>query len=212
MNKQAKRIILSFSVGICLMLFVLLAIFCSNFATKIDLWFGNVINKISSNSIINFFKIFTYLGSIYALAIIVLSLLFLKKKTYGIIAIISLAVAGLMGVIVKYIIRRPRPETMHIEEIGYSFPSAHAMLSFLVLGFIIYVILKLIKNKSLKIILTILLSLTIICVGVSRVILNVHYFTDILAGWLIAYPILLASVLMCNHALKNPIRINKKHM
>ena len=69
-----------------------------------------------------------------------------------------------------------------------------------------------IKNKSLKIIFTILLSLTIICVGVSRVILNVHYFTDILAGWLIAYPILLASIIMCNHALKNPIRINKKHM
>lgn len=123
-----------------------------------------------------------------------------------------LALTALFGVAVKYIIKRPRPEVTFVKEIGYSFPSAHAMLSLFTFGFLIYVLVKLIKNKALKISLVCLISSLILIVSFSRVVLGVHYLTDILAGWCIAIPFLIGTIIMCEHFLKNPIKFNKKHI
>jgi len=122
----------------------------------------------------------------------------------------SLLIASLLNVAIKYIIRRPRPEISVIDEIGYSFPSAHAMLTMVVLGFVAYLVIKFVKNKWLKVGLTSLLGLVIFFVGLSRVILGVHFFTDVLAGWIIAIPILIAEISLCNFLMKNPIKPNKR--
>lgn len=213
MSKLSKRLFLSFTIGICIMLFVLLAVLTTiNNELKIDTLISNWLIKISSNGAIEFFKIFTYVGSIYTLIIIALACLFLKKKAYGITAIITLVFASLFNVLVKYIIRRDRPTNMAVEEIGFSFPSAHAMLTLVMLGFVIFIVIKLIKKKWLKIILSVLLSVIILFVGLSRVILGVHYFTDVLAGWIIAIPILIVAIVFCNYLLKNPVKTNKRLM
>ena len=213
MNKTLKNLLISFTVGICIMLFVLLAVLANlNSQLKIDALMSEFVNKFFSSGWISFFKIFTYIGSIYALAIFTLSTLFFKNKAIGITAILTLTFAALFNVVVKYIIRRDRPINMKIEEIGYSFPSAHAMLTMVVLGFVAYLVVKFVKNKWLKVGLTSLLGLVIFFVGLSRVILGVHYFTDVLAGWIIAIPILIAEISVCNFLIKNPIKPNKRLM
>ncbi len=212
MNKSLKRIVLSFAVGICFMLVVLLAVLVDiKSPLKIDMEIAKFF-KVSSGWFIDFLKVFTHIGSIYCLAVIMMILCFLKKKTYGVVGTVFLAVSGLIGVAIKYIIRRERPIATHIEEIGYSFPSAHAMLTLFTLGFVCYVIYELIKNKALKYSLISLLSVIILVVSFSRIILGVHYFTDILAGWLVAIPFLNGAILTAEHFLKHPVKLNKRLM
>ncbi|WDH76850.1 phosphatase PAP2 family protein [Exiguobacterium marinum] len=64
----------------------------------------------------------------------------------------------------------------------YSFPSGHASGSFALYGLMAYVLYK--KGQS-KIAITILVCL-VVAVSLSRVILNVHYFSDVLGGWFVA--------------------------
>lgn len=213
MKKQLKPLLLSMCVGICIMLFVLLAVLTTIYKVlPLDVAVANFCKAASPTGFIAFLKIFTYIGSVYCLASITLSILFIKNKTLGIVACLMMLFASLFSVAVKYIIKRSRPENMLVEEIGYSFPSAHALLTFVVLGFVIYCVIKCIKNKTLKITISVVLSAVIALVGMSRVVLGVHHFTDVLAGWIIAIPILIASICMCNYFLKHPIGTKNRLM
>lgn len=64
----------------------------------------------------------------------------------------------------------------------YSFPSGHASGSLALYGLIAYV---LYRKKQSRVVIFILLCL-VLAVSLSRVILNVHYFSDVLGGWLVA--------------------------
>lgn len=64
----------------------------------------------------------------------------------------------------------------------YSFPSGHASGSLALYGLTAYV---LYRKKQSKLAIFILICL-VLAVSLSRVILNVHYFSDVLGGWLVA--------------------------
>lgn len=64
----------------------------------------------------------------------------------------------------------------------YSFPSGHASGSLALYGLTAYV---LYRKKQSRVVIFILLCF-VLAVSLSRVILNVHYFSDVLGGWLVA--------------------------
>ena len=101
--------------------------------------------------------------------------------------------------VVKHIVKRPRPEFIAlIEETGYSFPSAHSMGSFVVFGFLIFIVWKYLKNKPIKITLTAVLSCLVVIIGYTRVYLGVHYITDVLAGFLAGGAYLVVAIFAFN--------------
>lgn len=63
-------------------------------------------------------------------------------------------------------------------------------------GFLIYLINIHCKNRKLARILTILLTLQIICIGLSRVYVGVHFPTDILGGWSLGLAFLTVSIII----------------
>ena len=153
-----------------------------------DNFYYHHISKLISNRMTPFIKIITNLSSAYVLIIItVLFLLLFKNKRPGILVLINLVTIFLFNLILKLIVARPRPSDINlIEELGYSFPSAHAMISTAFYGFIAYLICKTNLNKSLKILYTVLLAITIILIGISRIYLGVHFASDVFGGILIA--------------------------
>ncbi|MFR1214838.1 MAG: phosphatase PAP2 family protein [Acutalibacteraceae bacterium] len=103
------------------------------------------------------------------------------RKKVGIPASISVAVAIGLSVMFKHIFSRPRPNILRlIEETGFSFPSAHAMLSAALYIMLIILVCKYLKSVLAKIVLVPCFSALILVVAYSRVYLGVHYITDII--------------------------------
>lgn len=90
----------------------------------------------------------------------------------------------LVNTIIKSIIKRPRPNEMYhwMVETSASFPSGHSMTSSFLYGMLIYVLLKSNISKRRKIILSIISGIMIFMVCSSRIILSVHYTSDIIGG------------------------------
>ena len=101
--------------------------------------------------------------------------------------------AGLSNQIFKNIIARPRPTPHLVPASGFSFPSGHAMVAVLLYGSLIIILHRHLKSNWLCHLASYLLIGLIILIPVSRVYVNVHYPSDILAGMTIAYTMLFAS-------------------
>jgi len=69
-------------------------------------------------------------------------------------------------------------------ESTFSFPSGHSMAAMTFYGFLIYMIYKSNMSKTFKILLISLLSILILSIGVSRIYIGVHYFSDVITGFL----------------------------
>ena len=186
MNK--KKII---TLTALIIIFIILTILVINGkTTSFDKTITNfIINTIPEN-INEIIKIITTLGGSKLLPPIVLitffTLIYLKKSKYAILIILNSLLATASYLTLKSIIQRPRPDVFRfINETGYSFPSGHATTNMAFYGIIIYLIWKKVKNKKLKIFLTIILSIWILIMGISRIYFNVHYPTDIIAGFIL---------------------------
>lgn len=118
-----------------------------------------------------------------------------KHKWYSIkvpaIALSSLALMFLL----KNLFGRERPLTPLLEEAkGLSFPSGHALMSVTFYGLIIYIIWQTVKNKNLRLALTIAMIFLILLIGFSRIYLRVHYTTDVIAGFCMGFLWLVLSI------------------
>lgn len=122
------------------------------------------------------------------LGIILTMLLVFKNKKIGLFASINIVCGLIINQLIKYMVARQRPISyMLIDESGYSFPSAHSMIAMIFYGFLIYILFINVKRKWLRNILSVLISLLILSIAVSRVYLGVHYPSDIFCGLLFGY-------------------------
>ena len=108
-----------------------------------------------------------------------------KKNKFSIVC--NLGIAAILNIILKSIIQRPRPIGHRlIDESGYSFPSGHSMVSMAFYGYLVYLIVKNVKNKYLRAISSCILLLLILFIGLSRIYLGVHYTSDVIGGFIVA--------------------------
>lgn len=97
---------------------------------------------------------------------------------------VATAGGGLLNVALKQIFARARPPHDHgwIVETSYSFPSGHASGAVVVYGLLAYLIVRYSSSRWHVPVTTGMMAL-ILFVGTSRVLLQVHYFSDVLAGY-----------------------------
>lgn len=194
LTKNSKRWII---LTVCLIVFVvILEDVFDNEIVELDSTIFNVVQMIRNDYLTNIFKVITLFGNASILiTIAVLILVIVKNKKIGFMVILNLIAIGILNQILKYIIQRPRPiQDRLIEESGYSFPSGHSMGSIAFYGLIIYFIFKYIKNKKIRNICCVMLSLLILLIGVSRIYLGVHYTSDVIAGFLISIAYLIVFI------------------
>lgn len=138
-------------------------------------------------------------GAIILIILAPMLFIFIKNKKIGISVILNLVIITVLNQLLKRIVQRPRPTEFRIvEESGYSFPSGHSMVSMAFYGYLIYLIYKHVKNKYLKWISIILLSILICSIGISRIYLGVHYTSDVLGGFFISISYLIIYISAVN--------------
>lgn len=95
-------------------------------------------------------------------------------------------VAFTLNELIKSIIQRQRPSLLiDVHATGFSFPSGHAMISCVCYGLLCYYLIQFPFNSMTKKVIVIVSVGLIAIIGLTRMILNVHYFTDIIGGYLI---------------------------
>jgi membrane-associated phospholipid phosphatase len=118
-----------------------------------------------------------------SIALALLFLLFERWRFYSVKIIAISATTTLFNQSMKFFFDRPRPETAFLEQSGNSFPSGHAMIGGAFWGLILYLVWTNVRDPGLRWFLVTLVGLWILLIGFSRVYLNVHYASDVLAGW-----------------------------
>lgn len=133
-----------------------------------------------------FFRIITEFGDFIVVGIILIIMAIVTKMDYRFVVTgVGLLVAILTNVAVKnmYLRERPTEEMRWAEEITSSFPSGHSTAAGFLYTFIAYICYHLKIKKSTKLIIFMGCELLTFIVMVSRMVLGVHYFTDIVAGF-----------------------------
>ena len=98
----------------------------------------------------------------------------------------AFAGGGLLDVVLKLVIRRPRPPyaAAFLPHFSWSFPSGHALASLIGYGMLAYVLTLLwIHRRGAQIAVALCAAVLILAIGLSRLYLGVHYFSDVVGGY-----------------------------
>ena len=194
---------------ICFIIFIAILLSVVNTGgVFFDEWLMNIAYSLRNSKLNFIFKFITFLGD--SKFIILVSILlggyfffYKKNKFNGILVILNTVNTAILNQGIKYIVRRPRPINLIIDEDGFSFPSGHSMMSMCFYALIIYFIWKSNLKKELKIILTALIILLIYIIGFTRIYFGAHYPSDILAGYMVTLTYMLIFIPMYNNIMKD---------
>lgn len=108
-----------------------------------------------------------------------------QRARFAVIVTVS---GYIMSMLLKELIDRPRPDVVshlsHVDGIGKeSFPSGHSTMSTVVYVTLALMLSELSARKRVKAFLFVAPMSIAFAVGISRVMMGVHYPTDVIAGW-----------------------------
>jgi undecaprenyl-diphosphatase len=204
-------IALELAVGFVLNVFSLIAfiwltksVLSSQFQ-NIDTQIGAYVSSLRTPILTNVMIALSYFGyeMIILFVFCITAFLVLRKKNRQASFIVFVSGMGvLINFILKELIHRPRPSLSPLVELSsYSFPSGHAMNSFIFYSLYIYVFFSLSKNLLARIAIITLCCLLILFIGISRIYLGVHYPTDVIAGYIGGFWVVVTALLI-NKTLK----------
>lgn len=175
-------------IGIILFLVLFLIwvfLFKKELLSNIDEVTYQRLNFTDKNTIIN--QIITTLGCpLFFFLGCSFLLLFLDNKKIAIFISIMMIVDAIIIFLVKRIFKRERPNRKRlVEEKSYSFPSGHTFSTTCFYGFLFFFLFNDVTLWGQVLVLVGYLFL-VIGVASSRVYLGVHYFSDVVAGYLLA--------------------------
>ena len=138
----------------------------------------------------------------------VVALLLLLRRHWQLTGIWVVALLGILPINgnLKALFQRVRPLHDHgfIVEPGWSFPSGHAFGSIVFYGIVAYRLLRLLPQRFHRMVIATAVLLVGV-VGVSRILLQVHYFSDVMAGYAVGAAWLVLCIGMAEH-LRTPAR------
>ncbi|QHS24560.1 phosphatase PAP2 family protein [Virgibacillus sp. MSP4-1] len=154
------------------------------------------------------FSLITELGSVMFITICSVLVaaglwIFYQRRKWRIlyfaVAMIGISV---LTTVLKGLYERKRPSILaEYDGTGFSFPSGHSTGSMVFYGFLIYLTIRSGLHAYVKWLIYLLLVIIILAIGFSRIYLNVHYATDVIAGYLIGLIWLVSCVLVLEYTL-----------
>ncbi|HKZ34911.1 MAG TPA: phosphatase PAP2 family protein, partial [Patescibacteria group bacterium] len=142
----------------------------------------------------------TELGSEYVLivaALIGILLVWKKHQREATFLSLVLIMGFILNLLLKTLFQLPRPDIDPlILETSYSFPSGHAMNSFVFYAILAYFTYHFSRSTMLSITTGAFAVLLITLIGFSRIYLGVHYPSDVLAGFIAGFWWFITAVLL----------------
>ncbi|WP_114240088.1 phosphatase PAP2 family protein [Dyella sp. C9] len=139
-------------------------------------------------TVLHVVAIVSHLGDLWSVATaaaVVLSILLWRRLP----ALATAWAIALFGIVplnsgLKLWFQRPRPlyDRGYIVEHGWSFPSGHAFGAMVFYGMLAYVLLRVLPHRWHRLVVAVAVAMVTI-IGVSRIVLQVHYFSDVMAGY-----------------------------
>lgn len=196
------------AIGLLLMFFLV----ASGHAAVVEDPVRRFFYALRGESLTQIVTVFTQAANKYFIIVVCLILLILPwtRLTFGVPLSAGSLATMLLNTGIKVMVERSRPEDiLHlVEEHGFSFPSGHSSSSMFLYGMAIWLVWHYARrtqlppdkepsgkksifalrplplySKKTATILTVLLSIPLIFVGLTRIYLGVHFPTDVLAGW-----------------------------
>jgi undecaprenyl-diphosphatase len=153
-----------------------------------DLLLSSALATYASQGLLRFLAIITVLGNKEFLlpfgTLVTLILVMQRHRILAVAWVIATGTGSLLNMALKAVFERTRPVHEHgfITEDGWSFPSGHASGSMLVYGLLAYILIRH-TPRAWHLPVAITAVTLIVFVGFSRVLLQVHYLSDVLAGY-----------------------------
>ena len=147
-----------------------------------------VVESLHSGFLLAASKVVTFLGSggfTWALTVVCAALLAWRRRWAEVFVLLGgMAIATIGFLEIKVAVDRPRPPGPHeVAASGSSFPSGHAAHSVIYVWLAFTIVLRLRPGMARGALVVVAGIVLTALVGLSRVYLNVHYLSDVSAGW-----------------------------
>jgi undecaprenyl-diphosphatase len=147
------------------------------------------LHSIATPPLTTLFLVVTALGSLETVALlgVIVAAVLAWRRRWLYLGTWITAVAGSAALnhLLKGLFARPRPFFEHplLVETSYSFPSGHAMESFVLYGMLAYFAVLALESWRARTAVVFGAALLVLLIGFSRMYLGVHYFSDVVAGY-----------------------------
>lgn len=165
----------------------------------------------TSRSLYYIFRIVSFLGdplvaagTTIVAAIILIGIQYQREALF----MLLVPVADLIGVIIKNIVQRPRPNEFLVkiyeQASGSSFPSGHVIHVVVFFGYL-FTLMFILKEiaPSIRYSIAVFSLAMIVLISLSRIYLGAHWASDVIGGYLVAFP-LLALLLLTYFRITSP--------
>lgn len=178
-----------FFILLCLVTLIWTFLVYFNGLYFVDMSIFDFISSFRCDVLTYFFKFITFFASVkYIIFVCILSFIiyYYKKNKLALSLLITIVLSTIVNLGVKFIVGRDRPLMLYwlVEESNYSFPSGHSMTAMVVYGYVAMLLFKSKISRRYKVLLGVFLGFLILLIGVSRIYLGVHYFSDVIGGYL----------------------------
>jgi undecaprenyl-diphosphatase len=135
------------------------------------------------------------LVTVYTLLFVAWLLLCARRQAVALMVLLTMMVTGAVNELAKNLFARIRPDFFRLAEAdGFSFPSAHAMHTFVFMGLLGWFVWHSLPSQMGRVTVAGSVTLIVLFTGFSRIYLGVHYPSDIVGGYLLGAAILLIAL------------------
>ena len=170
----------------------------SDSIVTMDYFVSQQMNMLDRPSLVNFFIFITSFGSTAIsclIVILVCVICWIIRQPYILIGLlVSTIGSSIFTFLSKLLFHRVRPVDALLLEQSYSFPSGHATIAVALYGFLAYLTIRFSSNFTRQVRIFFTMFLFAVLLGLSRMVLNEHYLSDVLGGFLVGILWLIISI------------------
>lgn len=163
--------------------------YASDLVRLVDIPVSSFVVTFQTYATVQAFLSVTALGDVAGIIAISLGAAFFMRAHSRYIVLLTTALVGstVSANMVKVLVSRMRPDTLLWLNpfLSFSFPSGHATASMTLFGFLAVASARLIPPGTKRVWAIGACILAVLLVGVSRIVLGAHFFSDVLGGWLL---------------------------